>query len=368
MKKLIDIAIDRPIATIMLLICMMVLGIIAVFRLPLDFMPVILEPEIDVEIPFAGSHPLETLRDLAIPVEEEIATIPGVTRISTRANSGSARIEVNFDWDANIEIKKMEVREAVDRAREFLPSGVGFIRVEGEIAAVEADGAILQGRVSAERDLSESWELLDRRIKRPIERIKGVASVSLYGVEPQQVRIELDLAALQSHGVRTDDVLARINSANLDMDLGSVRGDLVRYDVRSQARFESVEEIRDLTLRDGLRVGDVANVEMKQPRLDYGRHLDRSYAIGVAISKSTGANMVEVTDKVMAEVERIGELPQMQGIQIFDLDNQGDAVRDSLADLLNAGLIGAMLAAPLAGAIADRLGRRRGSDDRRPRR
>jgi HAE1 family hydrophobic/amphiphilic exporter-1 len=95
---------------------------------------------------------------------------------------------------------------------------------------------------------------------------------------------------------------------------------------------------------DGLRLRDVADVELRSPDRDYGRHLDRSYAIGVAISKSTGANMVEVADRVMAEVEEIGKLPQMQGINIFDLDNMGDSVRKSLGDLLNAGAIGALLA------------------------
>ena len=73
-------------------------------------------------------------------------------------------------------------------------------------------------------------------------------------------------------------------------------------------------------------------------------HLDKEYAIGVAISKSTGANMVDVTDRVMAEVEEISKLPQMQGINIFDLDNMGDSVRKSLGDLLSAGAIGALLA------------------------
>ena len=80
------------------------------------------------------------------------------------------------------------------------------------------------------------------------------------------------------------------------------------------------------------------------PERDHGRHLDREYAIGVSISKSTGSNMVEVTDRVMAEVAEISKLPQMQGIKIFDLDNQGDSVRGSLNDLLNAGMIGALLA------------------------
>ncbi|MDX1518321.1 MAG: efflux RND transporter permease subunit, partial [Woeseiaceae bacterium] len=94
----------------------------------------------------------------------------------------------------------------------------------------------------------------------------------------------------------------------------------------------------------GLRLGDVANIELRTPERNYGRHLDRDYAIGVAINKTTGSNLVDVTDRVIAEVEEIGRLPQMQGINLFPLDNQGDSVRDSLTDLLNAGLVGGLLA------------------------
>ena len=343
MKRLLDLSIERPIATCMLLVCLMVLGAIAVFKLPLDFLPLEAEPEIDIEVPFPGGHPLETLREVAIPIEEEIATIPDVKRISTNASSGQARIEVNFDWDVNVEIKRMEVREAVERARPLLPSGVGFIQVKGEISG-PADGATLQGRISAERNLSESWELLDRRIKRPIERIKGVASVSLYGVEPQEIHVELDLDALEAHRIRAADVLSVIDGANLDMDLGSVRGDLVRYDVRTVARFSGLDEIRDLSLGGGLRVSDVATVVSKEPEVNYGRHLDRRFAIGIDVFKDPTANTIETVDRVMERIAAIESDPALSGISLLVWENAGEQIRYSLEGLRDAGIYGGLLA------------------------
>jgi HAE1 family hydrophobic/amphiphilic exporter-1 len=328
----------------MLLLSMMVLGVVAIFRLPLDFMPLIKEPEVDIEVPYPGSHPLETLRDVALPIEEEVATIPNVKRIHTRSDSDSTRIEVQFDWGETIELKRMEVREAVERARDRLPEEIGFIQVQGEIAG-PADGATLQGRISAERDLSESWELLDRRIKRPIERIKGVASVSLYGVEPQQVHVELDLDALKHHGIRAADVLARINAANVDMDLGTVRGDVIRYDVRALGRFRGLDEIRNLSLgKAGLRVRDVADVSLREPVLTYGRHLDRRFAIGIDVAKEPTANTVETVDRI---IERIGEIekdPALKGIKLLVWANAGEEIRSSLAGLRDAGIFGGFLA------------------------
>ena len=136
----------------------------------------------------------QALREVMEPIEEEIATIPDVKRIRGNASAGQARMEVMFDWGIDVDIKKMEVREAIDRARPQLPDTIGHISVRGDTDGGSAQ--VLAGRISAERDLSESWDLLDRRIGRPLERIKGVARVDLYGVEAQQVRIDLDLDAL----------------------------------------------------------------------------------------------------------------------------------------------------------------------------
>jgi HAE1 family hydrophobic/amphiphilic exporter-1 len=343
--RLPDLSIDRPVAVSMVLVSLLVLGAVALVRLPLDFLPLVNEPEIDVEVPFPGSHPLEALREVALPIEEEIAAIPGVRSIESDASGGVAHIETRFDWSASVKVKQMEVREAVERARERLPASIGFIRVEGDVGG-PAGGAILQGRISAERDLSESWELLDRRIRRPLERIKGVARVSLYGVEAQQVRVELDLDALKRHAIRPEQVLQAVDAANVDLDLGTIRGDVLRYDVRSVARFHDVSQIRELLLAPGgVRVGDVARVSLREPLLDYGRHLDRRFAIGIDVFKEPTANTVETVDRLMARIAEIERERELQGITLLVWVNQADEIRNSLAGLRNAGLVGGLLAA-----------------------
>lgn len=343
--SLAEIPIDRPVATLMFLLCLTVLGVVSIFMLPLDFMPLIKEPEVKVEVPFPGSHPLEALRQVALPIEEEVSTIPGVTSVSTRARSGNAEVEVRFDWSAEIDLKKMEVREAVERARPRLPEEVDHISVEGEIDG-PAGGAIIEGRISATRDLSESWDLLERRILRPLERIKGVARVRLYGVERRQVRIDLDFSALRRHGIDAGALIALFNGANLDLDVGSIRGDVVRYDVRSVGKFESVEEIRDLRIdnESGLRLKDVAEVSLREPELNYGRHLDRRFAIGIDVFKEPTANTVATVDRLLARIDEIEKDPQLQGISLLIWNNAGEEIRSSLEGLRNAGIYGGILA------------------------
>jgi HAE1 family hydrophobic/amphiphilic exporter-1 len=340
-----DLPVDRPVATVMLLVGLMVLGVVSISRIPLDFWPETDEPEIDIEVPYPGSHPLEGLKEVARPIEEEIATIPDVKRIFSNVNSGSVRLEAQFDWGVNIDLKKMEVREAVERARPRLPSEVDYIRVEGDISTGPGGGAIIEGRISAPRDLSESWELLDRRIRRPLERIKGVASVDLYGVEAQQVRIDIDLQALKKHGIEAGEVMEAIDAANLDLDLGAVRGDVLRYDVRSASRFRDIPAIRDLLLGEsGLRVRDVARVELREPLLNYGRHLEREFAIGIDVYKEPTANTVETVDNLVARIDEIREDPALEGITLQLWLNQGEEIRNAIFGLRNAGVFGGLLA------------------------
>ena len=339
-----DLPIRRPVATLMFLVSLMVLGFVAIFRLPLDFMPAVEEPGIEIEVPFPGSHPLEGLRDIIKPIEEEVATIAGVKSIQAWSNAGSAHLEVLFDWSASLDVKKMEVREAVERARPLLPEEIGHIRITGESHG-PGTGSVLHGRISAERDLGESWNLLDRRIKRPLERIKGVARVDLYGVMPQQVRIDLDLDALRRHGVQAREVIALINAASRDQDAGVIRTATTRYDVRSVTRFQSIQEIADLQLgKESLRVRDVARVEMREPRFDYGRHLDRKFAIGIDVYKEPTANTVDTVDRLLARIEEIEADPQLEGIKLLVWNNAGEEILSALRGLRNAGIFGGFLA------------------------
>jgi HAE1 family hydrophobic/amphiphilic exporter-1 len=238
--------------------------------------------------------------------------------------------------------KGIEARAKVDGIRHQLPADVRRIFI---FTGSLADQPVLQLRISSERDLSDSYEMLDRILKRRIERIEGVSKVELQGVDPKEIRILLDSDRMSAHQVDIDELRQLLERSNFAVSAGQITDSGQRFSVRPRGEFASVDDIRNLAINDSnLRLRDVADVELRSPERNYGRHLDRSYAVGLAVSKSTGSNMVEVTDRVMEEIAEIGELPQMQGIRIFDLDNQGDSVRAAHADLLTAGLIGALLA------------------------
>ena len=238
--------------------------------------------------------------------------------------------------------KGIEARAKVDAIRHELPDDIRRILV---FTGSLGDQPILQLRISSERDLSDSYDLLDRLLKRRLERIEGVSRVELQGVDQREVRILLKPELLAAYGVEITELRDLLIESNFAVSAGQLTASGQRFNVRPTGEFRSVEQIRNLMVNaDGLRLSDIADVELRTPERDYGRHLDGDYAIGVAVSKTTGSNLVDVSDKVIAEIEEIGKLPQMNGINIFPLDNQGDSVRESLADLMSAGIFGGILA------------------------
>lgn len=337
-----EIAMRRPVTTIVIFVALSLIGLLASRLLPLEKFPDIEFPGIFIQIPYDGSTPEEVERLITRPVEEALATLSGVERMFSSSSENQAQIFLQFGWDSSMGTKGIEARAKVDGIRHLLPNDVRRILI---FTGSLGDQPVLQLRISSERDLSDSYDMLNRLLKRRLERIEGVSRVELHGVDPREIRILLSADRLAAHGIGIATVRDLLSRSNFAVSAGRITADGQRFSVRPSGEFHSVDEIRDLTLNDqGLRLRDVADVELRTPDRDYGRHLDRDYAIGVAISKSTGSNLVEVTDKVMAEVEKIGKLPQMRGINIFALDNQGDAVRESLSDLLRAGGLGGLLA------------------------
>ncbi len=337
-----EVALHRPVTTVVVFVALALVGLIASRLLPLEKFPDIEFPGIFIQIPYEGSTPEEVERLITRPVEEALATLSGVEQMFSSSDEGQSQVFLQFGWDQSMGTKGIEARAKVDGIRHLLPADVRRVFV---FTGSLGDQPVLQLRISSDRDLSDSYDLLDRVMKRRLERLEGVSRVDLHGVDQREIRILLKPDMLAAYGVDIATIRNLLESSNFAVSAGKITAGGQRFSVRPSGEFSSIDEIRKLIVNPaGLRLGDVADVELRTPDRNYGRHLDRDYAIGVAINKSTGSNLVDVTDRVMAEVEKISKLPQMQGINIFALDNQGDAVRESLADLLTAGALGGLLA------------------------
>jgi HAE1 family hydrophobic/amphiphilic exporter-1 len=340
-----ELAIRRPITTLTILASVAVLGAVALLRLPLGFMPEVERPVLFVHLPFPNSTPEQTERLVVRPLEEALGSVKGVENMWSNCDSDGGRIRLDFAWGHEMSLARAEVLERIDRIRRDLPDTLGDITVGGGWDRNEDDAPVLEGRLSSKRDLSESYDLLERKIVRPLERIPGVASVSLDGVNPKEVRINLRVESLEAHRVDVREVVRLLRSSNFDLSAGVVRDDERRWSVRTVGALDTVEAIRNLPMRgDGLRLADIADVVYEEPPLEYGRHLDGNFAIGVTVSAEAGGNAVQICDEVQRRVEAMNEDPELEGVKFLIWFNQGEEIRKTLRDLTFTGFFGAILA------------------------
>ncbi|MCB1150435.1 efflux RND transporter permease subunit, partial [bacterium] len=340
-----ELAIRRPVTTLMIILSVVVLGAVAITRLPLAFMPDVVEPELFVQLPYENASPEQVEQMVVRPVEDALGGLKGLQSMWSRCGSDGGRIRIGFDWDVDMHLARVEVWERLDRIRDDLPEDMGDIQVSPNWDSRDADSPILEGRLSSPRDLSESYDLLERKIIRPLERVPGVAQVRLDGVNPREVRINLRNEDLVRHGIDVRDVSRVLRAGNFDMSLGRIVSGDHRYTLRTVGTLDSVERIRSLPLReDGLRLADVADVVYREPPLEYGRHLDGDFAVGVTVSQESKANTVEVCRELDAAVAAMNSDPELEGVNFLVWFSQGQEIEKTLRDLAFTGVFGTILA------------------------
>jgi HAE1 family hydrophobic/amphiphilic exporter-1 len=325
----------------MVFVSLLVVGLIATRLVPLEFMPNITFPGAFVQLPYPNSTPAEVNENIARPIEEVLATISGVEQINSNSGEDNAGVIVTFKQGNDIDLKAIEIKEKIESIRNQLPDDFEYYQIN---KFQDGDAPTLQLRISSNRDLSNAYELLNRNLKQRIERIPGVGQVTLYGVEKKEIRIELDPDRLTQYNINLNRLSSTLSQANFSISAGKITDSGLRYMVRPVGNLNGVEDIENLIIADNnIRVKDIATVKYTSPDRNYARHLDRKYAIGLDITKESTANTVEVVDEVLAEIDKVNELPEMQGIEIYEMFNQADGILSSLRELFNSGMIGAFL-------------------------
>jgi HAE1 family hydrophobic/amphiphilic exporter-1 len=339
-RSLAELSLARPVTAIMFFVTVTLVGLIAAARLPLEYFPDIEVPFLLVDVPYPGSTPAEIERTLTRPIEQALATLPGIQRMNSTSRADGVQLFLEFKWGQDVSTRAIEARDRIDAIRADLPSDLKRYFVQ---KFSTSDSPVMQLRISSDRDLSNDWDLIDRKLKRPLERLPGVARVEIQGVAPPEVRIDLDSDRVVAHGVSLNDLVQRLQAANFSVAAGEIGDGRERYRVQPQGEWTSLDEIRDFVIDDrGLRLDDIADVSLAPARLDYERRLDMRPAVAVNIYRERDANLVDVGREVLAEVARASTAPEMRGLKLFFLQDQAKGVTDSLGELAKAGLIGTL--------------------------
>lgn len=340
--KLTDLSIKRPVSTVMAFVAMGLIGLISWPLIPLESFPDIDFPGFFIQVPYPNSTPKEVETEIVRPIEEALATMSGIRIMNSRSDRNGARLFVIFGWDADINTKRIEARAKIDAISDQLPVDIEHIPI---FIFSSGDQAMLTIRISSERDLSNAYDMLDRNLVKRLERLEGVSSIRLYGVDKREIRIQLNADRVAAHNINLFELRQQLANSNFSISAGDINTGDQQFLIRPTSEFKSLDDIRNLRIQPSmLKLSDIATVGFGSPEREHGRHLNGTYAVGVDVFKQNGANLVDVAERALAEVAAVGELPEMRGINLYVMDDQGQDVTDSLDDLLMSGLLGAALA------------------------
>lgn len=368
-----DLALARPVTVGMLLVAVLVLGVIGARQMPLAFLPRRASANAWVRVAIARTSPEVLERDVVRPLEEEIAGIRDLQRIQVGTGTWGVRMNLEFEPGTDLDARKLELRDRIERVRPDLPEFVQ--RVELGTQGDDADDPVMEVLVSSGTDLSQDYYLVEEKIVRTLERVPGVARVQLQGVMPHELEIAVDVEDVGRAGVSLEDLGTAVRQARQGRSLGVLRpGEsaasaapgAVDASIRAPARPADPRAFAELPLprrsgggeasgatgppastpgeRGFASLGEVARVGVHPEENREGKTLNGRTAVNLEIYAAAGASTVEVTERVRAEIERIGLDPSLDGIELLVFHDQGKIILQTLDDLRDTGLWGGLLA------------------------
>lgn len=345
---LVRFAVERRITLSMCLLGVLVLGWLALVRLPLEFLPAISSSNVSVSVSFPSASPEEVARRIVRPLEDSLGTLEGLDRLTSGASADEARIDVGFADGTDMDLATVEVRDRVDRVRHLLPPDVRQVRIR---RFQTTDIPILSMHVSVEPGWEDRWgedrffDFAERVLLRRLERREGVAQVDLRGERTREVQVRLDPTRLAAHGVDVRTVVSALRQGHLDLPAGDIDEGSRQLMVRVEGQLQSLAELRALPLGDTrLRLEDVAEVVYDFPSQETFNFLNGVESLTVRVNKASTANLLDVVEGVRDELDILLAEPQSEGLAVRIYHDASRDVRKGLGQLESAGLLGGGLA------------------------
>ena len=325
----------RPVATSLLMLAILLVGIVAYRLLPLSALPEVDYPTIQVVTLYPGASPDVMTSSVTAPLERQFGQMPGLKQMSSTSSGGASVITLQFNLDLNLDIAEQEVQAAINAGGNLLPSDLPMPPVYSKVNP--ADTPILTLAVTSRTmPLPKVQDLIDTRLAQKISQLSGVGLVSLSGGQRPAVRMQLNPRAIAALGLNLDDVRTAIGNANVNQAKGSFDGPARASTIDANDQLRSADEYRNLIIayKNGapIRISDVADVVDGAENVRLGAWADTQPAIIVNIQRQPGANVIAVVDSI----KRI--LPQLQAslpgsIDVKILTDRTTTIRASVSDV-----------------------------------
>jgi HAE1 family hydrophobic/amphiphilic exporter-1 len=341
--KIARLAIDRPVTTWMFYIAIVLLGLVSLRQLSVDLLPNISYPRLSVLTQYPGVAPEEIETLVTTRLEAGVSRIPGLRRVESVSKEGVSFMTLEFAWGTDMDFTMLHTREALDNVRDNLPEGTDNPTI---IPLDPQSKPILVLAVSGESNLLELKSFAEELVKPRLEQIEGIGSAEITGGIDREIHVEIDPERLALFRLTINEVAARIDAFNRNLQGGTIRKGMFKYAIRVVGEFETIKEIGEINLKTTadkgvVRLRDIAQVKDAVKERQGMTRLDREESIGILVRKESGANTVKVTrlaKDVIAQIEK--ENPKTN---IFIVSEQAGYIESVIKAVTNEIVQGAIL-------------------------
>lgn len=340
-----DFSIKRPVFTIVTMLLVIILGGVSLMKIPVTLIPELNPPIGVVVTSYPGASPTEVNEKVTKPLEETLATLPGIKKVQSTSQEGANLIILEFNWSTNIEDVQLDILQRLDMTP--LPSDAqkpSFLKFD------PAQFPIIQLSLRAENN-DVDVRVLAEALEKELRRIEGVASVNVSGKLVEEIQVTLDEAKLVDKGLTQADVVQIIQTNNVSMPgepVSTEEGKMLT--TRILSTLTSPEDIADLIVSvnplDGktLTVGDVAQVERKEQASTTETRANEHPAVLMSVLQESGTNTAEVSEAFQQALDELLKKEQFSGIAADILVDQGDYVNLAINNIGSSLLLGGLFA------------------------
>jgi HAE1 family hydrophobic/amphiphilic exporter-1 len=339
-----DFSIKRPVATVVIILALMCLGLLALKKLRVNQIPDVQQPVLSIGIAYPGASPDTVEREIINRIEKALQSIAGVDEVHATASEGYARIVMIFKFSKNLIEASDEVRNAIDTVRYKLPLEMREPVLERKDPS---DEPIMQLALSASKQShAEISRLAEDQLADRFRGISGVATVNVNGALRRELSVLLRAEKLREFNVSVAEVVNALRVQNATAPVGKVKGTLEDKSIRLVGRIESPDEFEQIVVqRRGeqiVRLGQVAQVEDGFAEVGNLSVRNGHPNVGLSITRARDSSTVSVADEVRRQVDEINKtLPE--GTKLEVTQDGGKDAQNSLNNVVHALVFGAGL-------------------------
>ncbi len=326
--------IERPVATTVLVSAILIFGLFAFRALPVNDLPNVDFPTIQVTAELRGANPEVMASTVATPLERQFSQIPGLDTMNSVNTTGRTRITLQFSLDRDIDSAAQDVQTAISQSMRRLPDDVDPPTLR---KVNPADFAIIVLALSAQTlPLQQLDEFADTYIAQRLSTINGVAQVLVFGSQKYAVRVYLNPEALSKRGLGIEKVVSAIQGANSNLPSGVLQGTARSFTVKSSGKLERARNFNDLIVayQDGMpvRLSDIGYAEDSIENARTKSWLNDDRTIALAVYRQPGANTVEVVRKIRELFPSI-ESAAPPGVRISVVNDRSEFISASINEV-----------------------------------